>query len=160
MVGNILKSAFEARRVGYGMALPAFEGMFYCRTESGYPGGYRHIAYSPASELPLKQGPQVGCQDIAFDKGIAEIGDTHRSAQGGSVLQGFVKCSHSQSEGIGIIFNAGHAGLAGIYKYRLCHNRQRDRVGIGNFFHNRIGTQVGQQIDFAQGVPFKLTGGR
>ena len=55
--------------------------MFYRGTESGYTGGDRHIAYSPASELLLEQGTQIGCQDIAFDKGVAEIGDTDRTAQ-------------------------------------------------------------------------------
>ena len=99
-----------------------------------------------ATEAFLKQLAKVGRQDVALDKGIAEIGDAHRAAQTFSFRKGLIKPVHAMRLSCGIVLYASHAlrtrfGL-GIQECRFGNGRGRLQRG-GRRVH---GKEVGEEI--------------
>ena len=115
------------------MAGPSAKCMPYRRTVTACHGSDGNKTYTTTAELFLKHFAQVGCKYIRFDKGISEYGNAYLFAirvSGRDTVECFVERSHSPEGGIAVIFNAGHACAAGIYKSRLYNRRQRDAVRI------------------------------
>lgn len=99
-----------------------------------------------ATEAFLEQLAKVGRQDVALDKGIAEIGNAHRAAQTFSFRKGLIKPVHAMRLSCGIVLYASHAlrtrfGL-GIQECRFGNGRGRLQRG-GRRVH---GKEVGEEI--------------
>ena len=55
MIGYILHGTMKGYGIGYSMALPPAESVFYSGTESSNTGSYRHVSYTSSSKLLLEQ---------------------------------------------------------------------------------------------------------
>ena len=131
------------------MALPSAEGMTHCRTETTGHGRDGDKTHSATAIFLLKHLAQIGRQNIRFDKGVAEIGNTNRTGCCGKLVECLIEPRHATHGRIAVIFNARHARTAGVHKGGL-HLRRRGQQTVR--LTHRLGrtTHVPQDIHTPQ----------
>ena len=79
MVGNVLTGTVEIGGVRHGVTAPSAKRMMDRRTETGYFGSDRYIAYPTSAKTFLQHLAQIAGQDVGLNERIAEIGNAYRT---------------------------------------------------------------------------------
>ena len=152
MSGDSQLATVEEHGVHDRMALPSAEGMTHCRTETTGHGRDGDKTHSATAIFLLKHLAQIGRQNIRFDKGVAEIGNTNRTGCFGKLVECLIEPRHATHGRIAVIFNARHARTAGVHKGGL-HLRRRGQQTVRFFFRHRLGAaHIAQQVHTPQRV--------